>query len=220
MTTAATTDIDIQRHVLEEFEWDPQVEPGSVGVAVDDGVVTLTGTVVTYAQKLAAERAVQRVDGVRALANDLSVRTPRTRTDTDIAKAAAAALEANSLLPPGAIDVTVQNGKVTLNGKVTWSYQRAAATSSVEHITGVRDVINQIAIEQPKVFAGEVTAGIERALVRAAELDARNINVFADDGVVRLTGTVRSWAEKHSAEEAASKAKGVTAVVNRIVIRP
>jgi osmotically-inducible protein OsmY len=220
MTTAIKPDVDIQRDVLEVFEWDPQIELADVGVAVDDGVVTLTGTVDSYGEKMAAERAALRVVGVRAVANDLSVRTPRTRTDTDIAKAAAAAIEANSMLPPEAIDVTVQNGKVTLKGTVTWAYQQAAASNCVRYLNGVRDVINQIVIKQPKASMMEIRTGIQRALVRAAEIDAGKINVFTDDGRVRLTGIVRSWAEKQAAAEAAAKAKGVTNVINDIVVRP
>jgi osmotically-inducible protein OsmY len=220
MITASRVDTEIQRDVLEEFEWDPQIEPAEVGVQVDDGVVTLTGTIETYAKKVAAERAAQRVGGVRAVANDLSVKRAGARTDTDIAKAAADALKANSLIPTGVIDVTVNNGKVTLTGVVSWDYQRMAANGCVRYLAGVREVINLITIKQPMVSAFEIKTGIERALVRAAEIDAARIQVHSEDGHVRLAGTVRAWAEKQAAAEAAWKAKGVTGVTNEIEVRP
>ena len=149
--------------------------------------------------KLAAEKAAQRVDGVRAVANDLSVRTPLTHNDTDIAKAAADALEANIAVPVGAIDVTVQNGKVTLRGEVDWAYQRNAAANSVRYLRGVRDVINLIQVKQPKVSATEVSGGIERALLRAAEVDADRIRVRTEDGHVTLTRHGALVAEKREA---------------------
>ena len=129
-------------------------------------------------------------------------------------------MEANSLLPPGKIEVTVKNGKVTLTGEVTWEYQRTAASGTVTHLTGVRDVINLITIKQPRVSEFEVKIGIEQALVRAAEVDAARVLVHATDGTVHLTGTVRSWPEKQAAARAAWKAKGVTRVLNDIEVRP
>jgi osmotically-inducible protein OsmY len=220
MATMMWTDTDVQQDVLDEFVWDPEVEAAEVGVEVDDGVVTLTGTVESYMVKMAAEKAAQRVDGVRAVANDLSVRGPLTHNDTDIAKAAADALEANFAVPPERVEVTVQNGKVTLRGEVDWAYQRNAAANSVRYLRGVRDVINLIQIKQPKVSAAEVQSGIERALLRAAELDADRIRVRTDDGHVTLTGAVRSLAEKQEATFGAWRAKGVTQVTNNIAVQP
>jgi osmotically-inducible protein OsmY len=220
MATMIRTDRDIQSDVLDEFAWDPEVKASEVGVQVDDAVVTLTGDVESYAIKLAAAKAAQRVEGVRAVANELTVKSPLAHTDTDIAKAAASSLEANSAVPADAIEVTVQMGMVTLRGEVDWDYQRTAAVNSVRYLRGVRDVINLIRIKQPKVSATEVFAGIERALLRAAEIDADRIRVHTDDGHVTLTGTVRSWAEKQSAGNAAWRAKGVTDVTNNIEVRP
>lgn len=220
MATMMWTDTDIQQDVIDEFVWDPEIEAAEVGVEVDDGVVTLTGAVDSYAIKLAAEEAAQRVEGVRAVANDLSVRTPLTHNDTDIAKAAAGALEANFAVPPERVEVTVQNGKVTLRGEVDWAYQRNAAATSVRYLRGVRDVINLISVKQPKVSAAEVQSGIERALLRAAEVDADRIRVRTDDGRVTLSGTVRSLAEKQEAGFGAWRAKGVTQVTNNIAVRP
>ncbi len=217
---AVRTDADIHKDVLEELEWDPEVDATEVGVEVDDGVVTLTGWVDSYAKKLAAERAALRVAGVRAVANDISVKGLTTRTDTDIAKAVADALEANSLVPRDRIDVTVKNGKVTLQGEVDWEYQRRAAVNTVRDVTGVRDVIDLITVKQPSVSPSEIKESIERALVRSAEIDADRIQVHVEDGHVRLTGTVRSYAEKLEAAAAAWRAKGVTRVTNEIEVRP
>jgi osmotically-inducible protein OsmY len=220
MATVARIDLDIQQDVLDEFAWDPAVEASDVGVEVDDGVVTLTGTVDSYAIKLAAEWAAQRVDGVRAVANDLSVRTPLTHNDTDIAKAAANALKVNTAVPADRLDITVQNGKVTLRGEVDWAYQRVAAADAVQFLRGVRDVLNFVTVKHLKISHADIKGGIERALVRAAELDADRIRVRCEDGQVILTGTVRSWAEKREAGAAAFRAQGVTQVSNEIEVRP
>ena len=220
MATMIRSDNDIQTDVLDEFVWDPEVAAPDVGVQAHDGVVTLTGAIDSYTIKLAAEKAAQRVDGVRAVANDLTIRGLLTHNDTDIAKAAADALETNISVPVDAIDATVQNGKVTLRGEVDWSYQSSAAATSVRYLRGVRDVINLIQLKQPKVSASDVQAGIERALLRAAEVDADRIRVRTDDSHVRLTGTVRSWPEKREAGFAAWRAKGVTKVTNDIEVRP
>lgn len=220
MATMIHSDNDIQTDVLDEFAWDPEVEAPEVGVQVNDGVVTLTGAVGSYTNKTAAEKAAQRVDGVRAVANDLTIGGPFAHNDTDIAKAAADAIEANSAVPAAAVDVTVQNGQVTLRGEVAWAYQRSAAVDSVRYLRGVSDVINLIQIKQPKVSATEVASGIERALVRAAEVDADRIRVRTEDGHVTLSGTVRSWSEKREAGYAAWRAKGVTKVTDDIEVRP
>ena len=220
MATMIRSDNDIQTDVLDEFVWDPEVAAPDVGVQAHDGVVTLTGAIDSYTIKLAAEKAAQRVDGVRAVANDLTIRGLLTHNDTDIATAAARSLETNISVPADVIDVTVQNGKVTLRGEVDWSYQSSAAANSVRYLRGVRDVINLIQLKQPKVSASDVQAGIERALLRAAEVDADRIRVRTDDSHVRLTGTVRSWPEKREAGFAAWRAKGVTKVTNDIEVRP
>jgi osmotically-inducible protein OsmY len=220
MATVIRTDVDIQQDVLDEFAWDPEVEPTEVGVQIDDGIVTLTGTVDTYMTKLAAERAAQRIDGVRAVANDLVVKWSGVRTDTDIARAVADAIEANISVPREHVDITVKDGKVTLTGQVDWEFQRMAAGDTIRHLAGVREVINLITIRQPRVSPKEVKTGIEEALVRSAEVDAGRIQVNIEDGRVRLTGMVRSWPEKHEAGLATWRAKGVTQVTNDIVVRP
>jgi osmotically-inducible protein OsmY len=219
MLTTTKTASDLKQDVLDEFDFDPLVEPNEVGVQVDEGVVTLTGTVQTLTKKWAAERAAFRVEGVRAVANDLSVHSKSSRNDTDIAKDAADALARNTLVPVGQIDVTVNNGKITLAGEVRWDFQRQAAAKSLRYLAGVRDVINLIQIKPLPASAYDVKQGIERALVRAAELDADRIHVFTENGSVRLTGTVRSWAERQAAADAAWRAPSVTSVTNEIDIR-
>ena len=219
MLTTSKTASNLQHDVLDEFDFDPLVEPNEVGVQVDDGVVTLTGTVDSFTKKWAAERAAFRVDGVRAVANDLSVPSKSTRTDTDMAKDAADALARNTLVPVGQIDITVNNGKISLAGEVSWDYQRRAAEHSLRHLAGVRDVTNLVHIKPHPASAYDVKQGIERALVRSAELDADRIHVFTENGSVRLTGTVRSWAERQAAADAAWRAPSVTSVTNEIDIR-
>ena len=220
MATMIRADSTIHQDILDEFLWDPEVEPTEIGVQVDDGVVTLTGTIDRYVTKLAAERAVQRIDGVRAVANDLSVRGPLTHNDTDIARVAAQVLETNDLLPRGGIEVSVNNGKIRLSGEVPWDYQRIAASNSLRYLAGVRDVINLIRVKQPPVSTTEVKAGIERALVRNAEVDADRINVQSSEGHVTLSGTVSSWPEKQEAGFAAWRARGVSAVTNNLRVLP
>jgi osmotically-inducible protein OsmY len=220
MAIAIRSDAVIQMDVLSELDWDPEVDATEVGVEVDDGVVTLTGWVDSYAKKVAAERAAQRVEGVRAVANDLSVKRHATRTDTNIGKAVADALESNSLVPVDRLKITVKNGKVTLQGEVDWDYQRQAAVNITRHIQGVRDVFNLITLKQPAVSPDEIKDAIGRALVRSAELDASRIDVSVEGGHVVLRGTVRSAAEKTAAEAAAWRAKGITRVTNEIEVRP
>jgi osmotically-inducible protein OsmY len=215
-------DVEIQRDVMDEIDWDPEVEVTDVGVEVDDRVVTLTGTVDHYATKLAAERAAFRVDGVRAVANDITIHAmwDDERTDTDIAKAVANVLEYNTTIPAGSVDARVSNHWVTLSGEVDWDFQRRTAEKAVKRIHGVTGVFNDITVAQPKVSATEVKDGIEKALVRSAAIDAGHISVDVHDGQVTLRGTVRSWAERQEAQAAAWKSRGVTMVRNEIVIQP
>ena len=216
------TDEEIQQNVLDELAWDPEIEATDVGVEVDDGVVTLTGTVETFAQKWAAERAALRVEGVRAVANNVQVRPAGLgiKSDTDIARAVANALEWNTAVPFDKIDIRVEDGRVTLEGEVEWNYQREAAENTTRQISGVKSVLNLITVRQPQVKPDDVRDSIERALVRHAELDANRIKVSVEGGHITLSGTVRSWAEKKAAEDAAWRSPGVTAVTNNIRIDP
>lgn len=218
MAQVIIADMQIREDVLAELDWDPEIDAPGVGAAVEGGVVTLTGWVTSLATKRAIGRAVQRVEGVRAVANDISVRGERTSTDGDIARVAVDALRANTLVPFEQITVTVANGKIRLDGQVTWDYQRRAAEQAVEDIVGVRGVTNWLRVDQPLACESEIRHGIEQALMRNATTDASRIHVSVVHGHVTLTGTVHSWAEKREAADAAWRAPGVEAVTNNLEV--
>jgi osmotically-inducible protein OsmY len=212
-------DSDIKRDVEDELRWDPDIDATDVGVAVHNGVVTLTGFVRSYAQKTEAERDAKRVAGVVGVANDIEVRLPvlDARPDPDIVRDAVSALKTELPYSSEKIKVIAKDGWLTLEGAVEWNYARERAESAVKRIRGVKHVTNSITVK-PTVAPHEIRRKIEDAFRRSAEVDASRITVEANGSEVILRGTVKSWAERQEAERAAWAAPGVTRVDNRVAI--
>jgi osmotically-inducible protein OsmY len=219
MAVSLHTDQEIQRDVLDELKWDMRVQPNEVGVAVKDGIVTLTGWVDSYLKKVAAEDAAHRIHGVKAVVNDIEVRLPGSseRTDVDLAKAVLNALKWDAGIPANKLDVTVSQGWVTLKGEVAYAFQKIDAERAIRHLSGIRGITNLIVVRSP-VTSSELKANIEKALVRNAETDASRITVEVEGSKVILRGTVSSYAEWKAAAETAQSAPGVTEVENKITI--
>lgn len=220
MTTLTVSgfDLKLRTAVMRQLDWDPEVEAAGIGVTTRDGVVTLTGSIDSYTQKLAAERVVKRVRGVRAVANDLSVPAMAGRSDSEIAHDAAQALALRPILAD-TVQVTVHHAHVTLTGTVPWLYQKGDAEDAVRHIRGVRGVNNHIGIK-PASSERDLRRRIVGALHRQADLDARHIHVDASGDTVVLTGAVATWSQRDTAERAAGAAPGIVRVDNQIDVVP
>lgn len=212
-------DDEIRHDVEKELAWDPSVDERRIGVAVLDGIVTLTGEVGSLWERWNAQRVVERVKGVRGVANELDVRLTRERTDTDIARAAAQALEWNVAVPSERVQVKVENGWLVLTGEVESGYQRRAAEDAVRGLAGVRGISNIITVRS-QAPAAKVKERIRKSFERNATLDASRITVTVDGGEVTLLGSVRSWAEREEAERAAWAVAGVTAVHDYLRVDP
>lgn len=215
------TDGEIREDVIDELRWEPQArDSAAIGVAVADGAVTLTGHVASYAEKMAATRAAERVYGVRAVATELQIKLADSpRDDSDIAMAIAHILEWNVQVPQDTVHAEVQKGQVTLKGEVQWEYERHEVERMVRQIRGVLGVEDTITVKPPAT-PGEVETVIEKALERAAQVDARHIRIEVSGHVARLYGNVHSMHESRAATTAAAAAPGVTRVENHLVVSP
>ena len=216
------TDTQIHRDVLEELKWDSRVDETEVGVEVDGGVVTLTGTVTGWAKRVAAEEAARRVIDVLDVANNIKVKIPGglTRTDTEIAQAVRHALEWDVFVPNDRITSSISEGWVTLDGTVERWSQRQDAERAVRNLAGVKGVVNRITVAEAEPVTRDVRTAIEQALERRAEREARRIRVDMHDGIATLTGSVHSWAERKSLVAAARFTPGVLDVEDHLRTEP
>jgi osmotically-inducible protein OsmY len=213
-------DTTLRQDIIDELDFEPSIDAADIGVAVENGIVTLTGHVPTYAQKITVEDVVRRIKGVKGIAQEIEVRpfgTNRT-ADDEIAKRAVNTINWNTSIPDNTVQVKVQKGWVTLTGKVEWQYQKNAAADAVRDLAGVVGVSNQIEIHS-RASAFDVKKRIEDALKRNAELEAQAIRVDVfGGGKVRLEGKVHAWSERSAAERAAWSAPGVHTVEDRITV--
>lgn len=218
-----TIDRAIRHDIEAELEWDPRFDARNIGVAVKDGIVTLSGQVESYPARWSAEEATQRVAGVKAVANEIKVtlESDSERSDADIARAAINALDVNVAVPAKDIHIAVHDGWLSLSGSVSYHFQKKTAEHVVDHLRGVRGVSNAITVRPPvQASASEIKSKIEAALQRRAHLDAQKIRVEIDDGTVTLAGDVPTWPERDAAEAAAWAAPGVASIENKLAIRP
>jgi osmotically-inducible protein OsmY len=212
-------DMTLRQNIIDELEFDPSIDAANIGVAVEDGIVTLTGHVSSYWEKTTAENVVKRVKGVKGIAEEIEVRLlgQKGTADDEIAKRAVNAITWNVSIPRDKVQVKVQDGWITLTGKLEWQYQKNAAFEAVRGLAGVTGVSNQIDIA-PHASVSDIKKRIEDALKRDAGTEAQTIRVNVMDGRVTLEGKVRVWSERQAAERAAWSSPGVRTVEDRISI--
>jgi osmotically-inducible protein OsmY len=213
---ASAADLRVRDAVMQEFDWDSQFDAADIGVSARNGAVTLTGSIDSYAAKLAAERAAKRVRGVRAIANDIQVRLRHERGDPEIAADVARELNLRPTLPL-AVQAAVHGGHVTLTGTVCTLFQRAVADKAVHHVRGVKSIVNRIEVASGGP-AADLQRQIARALARDTGVPKDGVEVEVSGNIVTLTGNVHSWLARQAAERAAMHAPGVTRVENRLTV--
>lgn len=213
------SDFEIKNNVLEELIWLSNIDETQIGVTVNNGIVTLTGMVNDLPKKTAIEEAVKRISGVKAIAEEIKVKylDSDKQSDVEIAKAVINALEWNTSVPSEQIIVKVEDGKIYLTGDLEWAYQKNFAKRTIEHLYGVKEVINNIHLK-PKTTPHNVEHLIEKAFTRSANIDANNIKVAVHNHELTLSGTVSSVKEKDDAEIAAYNAPGITNVINQLKV--
>lgn len=213
------TDAEIARDVTEELHWTPEINDKDIAVKANKGVVVLSGFVNTMLERAAAERATKRITGVRALANDLQVRPLSTdaRPDPELARAAADAVQRELPYSAHLIQITVQEGAVTLEGMVEWAYQKERAEEAIASLRGVKRITNLLVLKG-KPVAADLKQQIGAAFKRSAQLDAESINVEINGNEITLSGKVHSWAEHETAADIAWCAPGITQVRNHICV--
>jgi osmotically-inducible protein OsmY len=211
------TDADLKRDVMAELAWDPAVKSTAIGVAVKDGVVTLTGHLETFAEKHAAARAAKRVADVQAIAVEIDVKLAQEhqRNDTEIALSAEHALKWNTMVPVSLVRFSVDHGWVTLQGEVDWDYQRRAVEAAIRPLMGVVGISNELTVKS-RVKSADVSRRIEDALKRQAIREAQHIRVSVKESTVKLTGSVHSWQEREAVQFVAWSAPGVRTVINEL----
>jgi len=217
--TVMRTDADIQKDVMDQLKWEPFLNAEQLGVAVKNGIVTLSGIVDSYSKKIGAELAARKVVGVRIVAEEIQVGSSPLfdRTDTEIAEGILNALKWHTAVPEELLKIKVEKGVVSLEGEVKWNFQREAAVNAVKNLAGVRSVNNYMTIRSV-ITPDDVREKISASLARHAVIDAEKIRVELSGNRVVLSGTVRSLAEKDDAEHAAWSAPGVAAVDNRLTV--
>ncbi len=213
------SDAQLRQEIRDEIDWDPSIDARQIGVEVNQSVAMLTGHVNSFAEKHAAERAAERIAGVKAVANEIDVKLPisHVRADADIAKAAVDALAWHTNVPDERIKINVDNGWVTLSGQVDWAYQRAAAERAVRYLKGVNGVSNMVTLKS-YVAPSDLQQKIHAAFERRAHREARQIVVSVNEGTVTLSGKVQSAAEREAAKGVAWGSPGVTAVIDHLVL--
>ena len=213
-----TEDLELRRNVLEELDFEPAINAAHVGVSAEKGIVTLSGHVVSFTEKLAAEKAAKRVKGVKAVANEIKVRFPEDKktADDEIAQRAVSILHWSAVAPGGTIMVKVQDGWVGLSGEVKWNYQRTAVEGLLHRLSGVKGIVNGIKVK-PHADPAAIKGRIEAALRRNAVVRVPDVCVSVEDGGrVILEGTIHDWQERNAIEDAAWSAPGVSWVDDRL----